>query len=171
MMNKGRATARDLAHLVGLYNSTCPAIPLAPLHYRAVQRLKNCISGNYNSQAPLDRETLADLQFWTHILQAYNGTAIQTPAATMTIYSDASTLGWGAACNNTRTEDSSKLYQLPGAVFLALQTFAGESRNGNILLMIDNTTAIAYLNHKGGTHSKSLSDLAFRRDFGVSREI
>lgn len=168
MMNRGQATARELARLIGLYNSTCAAVPLAPLHYRALQRLKNCISHDYDSPAPLDGEALADLQFWTHIPQAYNGRQIQSPAAMMTIYSDVSTQGWGAACNNTRTggpwtaqERRNHINYLElKAVFLGLQTFAAELRDQHIRLMMDNTTAVAYLNHKGGTHLRSLSDLA-----------
>ena len=57
---------------------------------------------------------------------------------------------------HTRTEGSLPLFQ---AAFLALQTFAARFSNGHILLLIDNTTAIAYINHKGGTHSQALSNL------------
>ena len=35
--------------------------------------------------------------------------------------------------------------------FLALQVFASQRNTSHILLRIDNTTAIAYLNKKGGT--------------------
>lgn len=45
-------------------------------------------------------------------------------------------------------------------MFLALQTFAAQVRNQHVLLLVDNMTAIAYLNHQGGTHSRKLSDLA-----------
>ena len=38
------------------------------------------------------------------------------------------------------------------AAFLDLQTFAAQFSNGHILLLIDNTMAIAYINHKGGKH-------------------
>ena len=46
------------------------------------------------------------------------------------------------------------------AAYLAPQTYAARLRNQHILLLIDNRTALAYLNHKGGTWSKQLSDLA-----------
>ena len=38
------------------------------------------------------------------------------------------------------------------AAFLALQTFAAQFSNCHILLLIDNTMAIAYINHKAGMH-------------------
>ena len=44
-------------------------------------------------------------------------------------------------------------------VFLALKMFASNLLNEHILLLIDNTTAVSYINHKGGTTSKTLSDL------------
>ena len=46
------------------------------------------------------------------------------------------------------------------AALLALQTFASAKKNIHILLLLDNSLAIAYINHNGGTHSKVLSDLA-----------
>ena len=46
------------------------------------------------------------------------------------------------------------------AALLALQTFVSTRQNIHILLLLDNSSAIAYINHKGGTHSRALSDLA-----------
>ena len=85
-----------------------------------------------------------------------------------TLTSDASTLGWGASCGTSQTgapwtmEEARthiNLLELRAA-FLALQTYGAQLENQHILLLIDNRTAIAYLNHKGGTISKDLSNLA-----------
>ena len=46
------------------------------------------------------------------------------------------------------------------AAFLALQTFTTMKTNIHVSLWLDNRTAIAYINQKGGTHSKPLSDTA-----------
>lgn len=46
------------------------------------------------------------------------------------------------------------------AVLLALKSLVSLQRNIHIQLFIDDSTTIAYLNHRGGTHSKALSDLA-----------
>ena len=46
------------------------------------------------------------------------------------------------------------------AALLALQTFVSTRQNIHILLLLDNLSAIAYINHKGGTQSRTLSDLA-----------
>ena len=88
--------------------------------------------------------------------------------ADLTITSDASTSGWGASCGTSQTggpwtvEEAQahiNLLELRAA-FLALQTYASKLNNQHILLLIDNRTAIAYLNHKGGTTSRAISNLA-----------
>ena len=46
------------------------------------------------------------------------------------------------------------------AAFLALQMYTSKLNNQHILHLINNRTAIAYLNHKGGTTSRALSNQA-----------
>ena len=84
------------------------------------------------------------------------------------ITSDASKTGWGATCQEIHTggpwgaqerAEHINLLELKAA-FLALQTFASHRSGLHILLLIDNITAIAYINHKGGTQSQTLSDQA-----------
>ena len=76
-----------------------------------------------------------------------------------------------------RSVDSSRekcLHRFPGdeAVQLALQAFVTAKSNIHIFLLIDNSTAIAYVNHKGVTHSKALSNLALEIwDWCISRQI
>ena len=46
------------------------------------------------------------------------------------------------------------------AAFLGLQAFARNLSNVHVHLLMDNTVAIAYLNHLGGTRSYALCQLA-----------
>lgn len=46
------------------------------------------------------------------------------------------------------------------AVFLGLKCFASDKKNYNILLRVENTTAIAYINRMGGSRLANLSNLA-----------
>ena len=80
--------------------------------------------------------------------------------------SDASNQGWGAILNGqTRTgriwsvqEQEHHLELL--AAFLALQAF-GKTWTGIVVLFrLDNVTAVTYINHKGGTASNLLCQLA-----------
>ena len=85
----------------------------------------------------------------------------------MTIESDASNTGWGACWNNQKTGghwsfQESQLHINAKellAAFLALQTFVGNRKGINVLLKIDNMTAVYYINRMGGTHSKKLMEI------------
>ena len=62
-MNKEQVTARDLAHLIGLLSSTIPAVNVAPLHYRAIQRLRHkalSVTGDYDRSTAITDETRKD---------------------------------------------------------------------------------------------------------------
>ena len=78
----------------------------------------------------------------------------------------ASLLGWGASCQGQRTggpwtEHKVKMHinclELLAATF-AVQTFA--KKVATILLKLDNTSAVAYINNLGGTVSPELVELA-----------
>ena len=83
------------------------------------------------------------------------------------IGSDASLQGWGATCEGKLTrgpwspqEQTLHINCLELlAATLAIQTFAKERSGISVLLRIDNTTAVAYINRKGGTVSPTLSHL------------
>lgn len=86
----------------------------------------------------------------------------------MEIFSDTSLTGWGAASNGQKThgfwnqlEQKLHINNLELiAAFLALKCFASEERNCEILLRIDNTTAISYINRLGGIKFKALNKIA-----------
>jgi len=87
---------------------------------------------------------------------------------TAEISSDASLTGWGAHFQGTSThgfwtkkeKQFSINYLELLAAFFALECFVSELRNCEILLRLDNTTAIAYINKAGGVQLPHLSELA-----------
>ena len=99
-----------------------------------------------------------------------NGVPIHSPRFDLTIHTDASLRGWGATCEGQsiggrwdQSESSLHINLLElKAAFLALCSFfplrSPTPRHVNLLM--DNTTAVAYINKKGGTHSFSLCSLA-----------
>ena len=172
LLRQRTVSAHRLAHLIGKMTAAIPAILPVALHYRALQRLKNRILSynkqNYLATGILDKESRTDLKWWSSLLQNHNGRTLVTPTASLTIESDASTKGWGVYCQGKRAggpwqtmerKQHINLLELKSA-FLALQTFVSNKTNTHVLLRIDNRTAIAYINQKGGTHSKPLSDMA-----------
>ena len=71
-----------------------------------------------------------------------------------------------------------KSHQLPGTtMFYALKSLLVHQRNVHVRIQMDSSVAMAYINHKGGTHSRPLIHLAIKiwswcleRDMTLSAE-
>ena len=94
------------------------------------------------------------------------GRSLLCPSPSLVIFSDASLSGWGAVCNGVRTggpwttaeaDVHINILELPAA-FFALQCYADSSRDCSIVLKIENSTAVCYINKLGGGR-KALSYL------------
>ena len=154
--------------------ATVWALPLAPLHYRALQFQMNAIlpapyqgagllgHEKYNTRVLLDEASRADLRWWKLLDRRRSGSPIRPAKPTVMIESDASTKGWGAVLNTqTRTggvwsvqEASNHINYLELlAAFLALKAFGKSWTDLTVLLRMDNFTAVTYVNQKGGTCS------------------
>lgn len=162
---------RHLARLIGLLASSIQAVFPAPLHYRALQRLKiaHLRSGaSYADSVVLDSESREEIRWWLANLEAWNGRAIFGPRPDVTIESDASLLGWGAHCNGISTggrwsEAEASLHinalELLAGSF-AVRSFANGTAHACIRLRMDNVSAVRYINKLGGTQSATLARLA-----------
>ena len=108
------------------------------------------------------------LMWWdTHMIN-WNGKSLLKKEVDLIIDSDASLIGWGATCQTQRTggpwsKAEGKMHinclELLAATFEVHTFLKGKSRM-SVLLRLDNTTAVAYINNLGGTVSKVLVDLA-----------
>ena len=84
------------------------------------------------------------------------------------IESDASLIGWGASCQGTQTggpwSQQEKTLHINGlellAATLAVKTFLKDQENKRVLLLLDNQTAVAYINNLGGIVSAHATKLA-----------
>ena len=174
LLHNNPTMLRRLAQLyiLGFLESIRPAIWLAPLHFR---HLQNCLiqqvtrnRGSYDGLVTLSPLAQQELQWWISNIHRVNGSPIQPPTAELTITSDASKQGWGATFNQLRTRGSwsaqERLLHINvlelKAAFLAIQTFLKLQSNIVAKLKLDNTTAVAYINNKGGTRSPELTMLA-----------
>ena len=80
-----------------------------------------------------------------------------------TLTTDASLSGWGAVFHNKRTggtwseiEKNNHINYLELlALFLGLQTYCKSLNDTHIRVRLDNTTAVAEINHMGTSHSLS----------------
>jgi hypothetical protein len=107
-----------------------------------------------------------DLLWWkNNILVAIN--PIRDQHYELEIYTDASTTGWGAACGNNKTgglwaatERVNHINYLELlAAYFGLMTYANNKRECDILLRVDNTTAISYINRMGGVQYPHLNKI------------
>ena len=124
----------------------------------------------------LSQPSLEDLRWWVPSTpHDRNSQDITPPPFDLTIRTDASLLGWGTTCGGTSTgrpwsveeaEQHINCLELMAAI-QALKAFLrvgiqpptqslGHHSPHHILLEMDNTTAIAYVNRRGG-HSVSIS--------------
>ena len=108
---------------------------------------------------------------------------IKIPCINMTIYTDASSEGWGISHNNVKNGGrwnicESKLHinclELL-AVFIGLKTFCKDKTKIHVRIMADNTTAVSHINNMGGTQSlmcnsitKDIWTWCYARDIWIS---
>lgn len=170
MKNERGVTTRQLAGLLGLMVAAHPAVLPAPIYYRQLQleKIRAVHQKGYNSHIQLSAAAREELDWWLYHMKQHNGSNLQITQWDLTIETDASTQGWGASCQGvntggpwTRLEKENHINYLELlAAFLALKVFAQKVEVTEILLRMDNVTAIAYVNKMGGTHSPMMSALA-----------
>ena len=155
--------------------SNKPAVLQAPLHYRSLLRLLirnlkqflNPYQPDYLTVVTLDTPSIRDLDWWIQEMKYNCPRKICTPQPNVLISTDSSDFSWGAIQSQIKIQGLWRENQLDWhisikelmAAFLALLLLIPNYRNGHILLSLDNTTAVAYLNYQGGTKSVQLSAL------------
>ena len=165
-------SAREVSRLLGKFNSVTRAVPPSPLFCRAIQRdlaiALEKSNQSYNAPCQLSPASKEELDWWTHQLARWNGKSLVMTQPDLHIESDASLIGWGAYCEGTHTggpwSTKEKCLHINClellAAMLAVKTFLKNQENKHVLLLLDNTTAVAYVNNLGGTVSAQATKLA-----------
>ena len=114
-----------LSRLLGKLNHVAQAIPPAPLFYRNLQSclqkaLETRGGRDYSVPAQLTASAIEELKWWQQHLTRWNGRGLIAQSPDLTIETDASTVGWGALCQGTRTggpwsPTERMRHKLPGA--------------------------------------------------------
>jgi len=164
---------QQASELQGLLISVCPGVEYAMLYTRSlaidIQKSLDKFAEDYSAPFSYSDETKDDLGWWlTHISNATR--KIRQDVYEHTIFSDASKTGWGCHHNNVEspgwwssTQKHLHINVLESlAVEMALQIFAKKWSNTQILLRVDNDTAISYINRYGGCHNEDLLRIAKR---------
>lgn len=160
---------REYAQLIGILISACPAVKYGWLYTKILERQKYLAllkHNNYETKINLPNIILEDLYWWSENIDTTRN-YLRQPHFELEIYSDASRTGWGAVCANSnifgKWKDSEKLHHINYlelmAAFLGIKSFANKVTKCAILLRVDNTTAISYLNRMGGIKYPHLNNL------------
>lgn len=168
---KKKCKIREFAKFIGILGSCCLAFTYGWVHMKDFEREKylalKANDNNFEAVMVVSNNLMSDLQWWKkNILTGYNPIGIKN--FVLEIFSDASKSGWGACCRTERTHgfwnDMERNFHINllelQSSFFGLKCFASHLKNCNILLRIDNTTAIAYINRMGGIQFMKLSSLA-----------
>ena len=154
--------ACQIASVLGTLESCRPAILQAPLHFRHLQirmiQALHSSNQNFDVIITLEHDSLEELHWWVSNINSVNGSPIRSPAPMLFITTDA----WGAVCESQRTNgrwsDGERAQHINvlelKAAFLALKSFL-KNQSHKVCLRMD-TTAVAHMNNKGGTHSPCL---------------
>ena len=160
-------TALGWQSLLGILGSQEQFIPFGRLHIRPLQlHLQSLWSASRDlpsTPIPLSKEVESCLRWWLHVPNLSRGVPLVPPPFSVRIFTDASTMGWGAHVEGKEFQGTwspaDKLNHINvlemRAITLTLQRLP-LSPGDSILAATDNTTVVAYINKQGGTHSRSL---------------
>ena len=164
VIKKESISIRELASVIGKIVASFPAVMYGPLHYRQMEKeKKNALAlnaGKFERHMTLSSQAKAELSWWIdNTATAFNVIEQTDPVITLT--SDASKTGWGCTCKQVRSggewlpeerEFHINYLELKAAWF-ALKCFVEQVKGKHVRIMIDNTTAVACINHMGTSHS------------------
>ena len=162
---------REFSQLIGKLVAACPGVDYGWLYLKEMEtfRDKSLLKSklNYDVQITIPSDLLPDLTWWQKSIK-YAESSFKNGQYEKTIYTDASDSGWGATDGINKDYGFWDLnqkkwhlnYKELMVIKIALQKLVNNAKNCQILLRVDNMTAIAYVNKMGGTRFPNLHALA-----------
>lgn len=170
LLNNATPTLLQVAEFIGIVVAASPATRYGMLYTRKLEvektRALGLTGSKYIGKMTLGIDARQDIEWWLgNIRNEYRSLEAFNPQ--IVIFSDASTLGWGAVSNGVETKgawtDTESNFHINVlellAVFYGIRSFI-KVRNTDVLLRVDSSNAIAYINNFGGCHSKQLHSVA-----------
>ena len=167
---KGRALISRLESLLGKLVAFEKVVPFGRINYRSFQRsvLNHLKHGRSPRYVTISSTAKQDLLWWSNPNNLKSSVPCIPPKPNTVIATDASLSGWGAVGNDLKlsynwNSHESKLHinelELL-AVLKTLETVATDKFFGRTInFLIDNKTAVSYINKQGGTRSCSLNQI------------
>ena len=167
-----RVVIERLAQVIGFIISCMRAFQYGRLHYRGLEldKVNGLKRGSYKSKVILSDYAREDLRWW-YSNAAKPGAPIRYDDYQFEIFTDASLQGYGVHWNGVSIGqqwssddmlsygDNINCLELKAAEY-ALRSYKKELSGKHVLLRIDNTTAVSYINLMGGTHSTRCNEIA-----------
>lgn len=160
-----------LAQFIGYLVAACPAVQYGMVYTKQLERRKVLAlrkhNANYEQKVHIDVCIHEDLDWWINNIDRANN-PIREGKYVLEIFSDASLSGWGISCGGNYShgwwsveekQDHINLLELKAA-FYGLKCFAFALKSAEILLRIDNSTAISYINKMGSIRYQKLTKLS-----------
>ncbi|XP_074105591.1 uncharacterized protein LOC141531585 [Cotesia typhae] len=166
-----RYRIRFIAQLMGVLIACIPGVQYGKAYSKRLERAKWLAllvsNKSFEGFMLLKEDVFEDIRWWKDNIM-WASSRIKSHNYKLVITSDASRTGWGAESSGVVTQGFWSIqdqkfhinYLELLAAFFALKCFASELYDCEILLRIDNTTAIAYINKAGGIRYPVLSELA-----------
>lgn len=159
---------------MGALVSRCPALKYGMIHVRCFEKERTRAleenNNNFDAIMTLSSFLNEDITWWKLHIRTISA-PMNEPVYDLKIFFDASRMSWSVFCEGRRSHGHWNLNDLNlhinslelMAAFFGLKCFASDKQGSNILLRIDNMTAITYINRE--TVFESLSSLI--RDMAV----
>ena len=171
----GPQTARTWLSFLGLLGSAEKQVPYGRLHIRPIHFCLHsqyrALSHSLDHPVVVDQEAVQAINWWTNLDNLKAGQPLGRFHPDITLYTDASkTTGWGAhapgfqASGQWSLEEASLSINALEllAVHRALSMEDSLWKGKKVLVATDNSTAVAYINHQGGTRSMTLMNITYR---------
>ena len=170
-LNSNKLSIRDVAQLIGNLVATFQAVPFGPIYYRSLEIDKiNALrqyDGDFDTNISLSTQSRSDISWWIDNIDSAFKSIIPLPIDII-IYTDASKAEWGANMgthringrwDETEAELHTNILELM-AVEIAILAFCKNEHKKHIRFMIDNMTAVSYLQNMGGIKSLECNELS-----------
>ena len=166
-------TARDLHRLLGILVFMASLVRRGRLRLRPVQWWAATAwcqrTGNWSDRIQVPQWVLSEVAWWSSpaVLQ---GLPLAAREMEVTLFTDASSSGWGAQLGSHSTQGqwsaSQRLCHINvlemQAIIYAVRDFLPHLRYRVVRLMCDNAVTVAYIKNEGGTRSHTLMQMTIR---------
>ena len=168
-MTKSHLTRRQLEHLVGTLNFASRFVPLGILHLRPLVTWMNLHTAPVSRDLPVPLDSIFKtlLRVWLEMDLSNTSVPMSLPTPSVSLMTDSSLYGWsGIILPHSASGVWPQSYASRSinwlelmAVRLSLEEFLHVVRGRSVLLMSDNTTSIACIQHQGTYRSSDLMAL------------